>query len=353
MPQRAKGPRLYWHDAKGKWVIRDTGRPETSTGTADRGAAEAALAAYITARDRPTGPSHADQFLIAQALDLYGREHAPTTKAPWRIAYAIEGLLPFWGALPVSAIKGETCRRYARQRGLSDGTVRRELGVLRAALAHCAREGYLLTAPPVTLPAAPPARDRWLTRDEAARLIWAAWRAREIRKGSPTGKRTMKHLARFILLSLYTGTRKEAALALRFSPHTGGGYVDTANGVLYRRGEGQRVSKKRQPPARLPDRLLAHLRRWEAMGQTWVVEYHGARCGDIKTAWAAACEAAGLDGVTPHTLRHTAITWSLQRGASLWDASGYFGASVETIERVYGHHSPQHQESARRAMDSR
>lgn len=278
--------------------------------------------------------------MIADALDIYAREHAASTAAPERIGYAIDALLPFWGKLPVSAIKGETCRRYAKSRQRADATVRRELGTLRAALGHCVREGYLIGAPAVTLPAKPASKERWLTRGEAARLLWAAHR-------STRGK----HLARFILIGLYTGTRKEAILALRFGPHVGGGWIDAEGGLMYRRSDSARATKKRQPPARLPDRLMAHVRRWSG---TWVVQYQGGRCGDIKTGWKAIREAAGLDeGVTPHTLRHTAITWALQRGARTWDVAGYFGVSIKVIEEVYGHHSPDHQSTARNAMDRR
>ncbi len=355
MPERAKGPRLYWHKSRGKWVIRDTGRSEVATGTSDRGEAEKRLAEYIAARDRPTvGPRDAAAVLISEVLSLYVSEHAVTTKDPDRILYAVEALLPFWGKLTVSAVKAETCRRYGRSRVTTKGmpmgktrpigsaTIRRELGTLRAAIGYCHAEGYILTAPPVTLPEKPPAKDRWMTRDEAAKLLWAAWRSKRA-----------KHLAHFILIGLYTGTRKDAILRLHFGPNTIGGWIDTRNGLLYRRGEGERQSKKRQPPARLPDRLLAHARRWKEMGARFPVEYQGGRCGDIKTGWVAIADEAGMPGVTPHTLRHTAITWSMQRGASIWDAAGFFGASVETIEGTYGHHHPDHQESARRAMDQR
>lgn len=280
--------------------------------------------------------------MIADALDIYAREHATSTVAPERIGYAIDALLPFWGKLAVSAIKGETCRRYAKSRNRADATVRRELGTLQAAIKHCEREGYLLGAPTVTLPPKPDPKQRWLTRSEAARLLWAAHR---LERG--------KHLARFILIGLYTGTRKEAILTLRFGPHTQGGWIDLENGLMYRRAADAQQTKKRQPPARLPNRLMAHVGRWKGQG-TWVVEYQGGRCGDIKKAWHAARIAAGLDSaVVPHTLRHTAITWAMQRGARSWDAASFFGVSVEVIEKVYGHHSPDHQSTAREAMDRR
>jgi len=53
--------------------------------------------------------------------------------------------------------------------------------------------------------------------------------------------------------------------------------------------------------------------------------------------------AAKLGGdVTPHTLRHTAATWLMQGGADIWQASRLLGMTVETLERVYGHHHPGH-----------
>lgn len=87
------------------------------------------------------------------------------------------------------------------------------------------------------------------------------------------------------------------------------------------------------------------------MGARFPVEYQGAMCGDIKTAWTTI--AASMPDVTPHTLRHTAITWAMQRGARVWDVAGYFGVSVEMIEKTYGHHHPDHQSSAREAMGKR
>ncbi|MEH7826821.1 hypothetical protein V6590_01535 [Gemmobacter sp. JM10B15] len=154
-------------------------------------------------------------------------------------------------------------------------------------------------------------------------------------------------------MALYSGTCKDAVLRLAYMPNTRGGWIDTEHGLMFRRAESERVTNKRQPPARLPDRLLAHLRRWERMGLRFPVEYQGALCGDIKTGWATITVDAGMSDVTPHTLRHTAITWTMQRGATAWDAAGFFGASVQMIERVYGHHHPDHQQSAREAIGRR
>ncbi|MCU0895126.1 MAG: hypothetical protein MUD06_12555, partial [Rhodospirillales bacterium] len=228
------------------------------------------------------------------------------------------------------------------------------LAVLQAAVNYCHREGYLVSAPVVTLPPAPPPRQRWLTRQEAAWLLLGA------RALNANGR----HLADFILHALYTGSRKQTILAMRLdTPSPVGGHVDTVNGILYRKPQSKIETKKRQRPARVPQRYLSYLRSQKRNGRQYVVEdYRGRQVGDIRKGWSRAVVLAkelaaakgiyiDLSDVTPHTLKHTAITWLLQRGATIWDAAGYFSTSAETIEKVYGHHSPHHQKTALEAFN--
>ena len=102
---------------------------------------------------------------------------------------------------------------------------------------------------------------RGVSAERAARYP-ARGRAQLIRAARQSSRG--KHIARFILVGLYTGTRKCAILGLRFMPHTSGGWIDTERGLLYRCADGTRETKKRQPLASLPRRLLTHLHRWEA-----------------------------------------------------------------------------------------
>jgi integrase len=196
------------------------------------------------------------------------------------------------------------------------------------------------------LPEKSPARERWLTRDEAAKLLWAAWRGGQ-------GKR--KHVARFILVGIYTGTRASAICGAAMEPTTGRGHVDLERGVFYRKAPGAKQTKKRQPPVRLSTRLLAHTRRWKRTGasRTAVVEWHGESVPRVSKAFRGAARAAGLDGVSPHALRHTAITWAMQNGADLYDAASMFGVTVQVLESVYAHHSPNAGASVSRAIERR
>ena len=133
-------------------------------------------------------------------------------------------------------------------------------------------------------------------------------------------------------------------------PNTEGGWVDTEAGIIYRRGTSEAETKKRTPPVPIPRSLLAHMRRWERNGARYVVEADGQRVGSVKTAWKRALAKAGIDHATRHDLRHTAVTWAMQRGAGKWAAAGFFGLSLDMLERVYGHHHPDHMQSAVEAM---
>lgn len=280
-------------------------------------------------------------------------------------------LADFWQPYTLADVNGRRCREYVawrvgrpwksakpEQTGnaarlVTEATARRELEDLRAAINHHRREGLCSEIVSVVLPEKGTGRDRWLTRSEAARLIWAAWRARQVMIDQRTERAVGRHLARFILLGLYSGTRHAAICGAALMPTVGRGHVDLERGVFYRRAQGARETKKRQPPVRLPDRLLTHLRRWERLGiaQQAVVEWNGKPVRSVRKSFAAAVKAAGLDAtVTPHVLRHTAATWAMQNGADLWQAAGFLGMTVEMLQGRYGHHHPDFQRDAAEAV---
>jgi integrase len=132
--------------------------------------------------------------------------------------------------------------------------------------------------------------------------------------------------------------------------------VDLEHGVFYRLAQGTAPTNKRQPPVPLPPRLLAHLRRWHEKGiaDQYFVEFRGKPVKSVKTAFALAVRLAKLPGrVTPHTLRHTAATWLMQVGVSMWEAAGFLGMSEKTLRDVYGHHHSDYLRAAARAIGER
>jgi len=171
-----------------------------------------------------------------------------------------------------------------------------------------------------------------------------------------TEKRPLRHVARFILIALYTGTRASAVAAASPFPAKGRSYVDLDQGLFYRLAEGARATKKRQPPVPLPANLLAHMRRWvdKKIAKQHFVEWNDKPIKTVTTGFRSAVRRAGLDkNVTPHTLRHTAATWLMKNGVSIWEASGYLGMTPETLENVYGHHHPDHLRGAAAAIGAK
>jgi len=233
----------------------------------------------------------------------------------------------------------------------ADRKAPRDASLRTSAINYHRREGLCSEIVEVALPEASAGRDRWLTRSEAANLILAAWRYRETQLGRSTDRRSRQHIARFILVALYTGSRAGAVCGAALEPTEGRGWIDLSRGVFYRRPAGKRETKKRQPPVPLPPSLLAHLRRWKRQGQRFAVEWNGKPVTSIRKAFAAAVADAELPGkVTPHVLRHTAATWLMQAGVDLWEAAGFLGMTIEMLAERYGHHHPDHLSGARRAF---
>jgi len=339
MPAKRKGPRLYKRTRKGRepvWVIRDgTNEVSTGCGPGDDQAAEEALADYIARKHEPTKrESKLPRILIADVMNIYLTEHAPHTKSLDFLLYTGESILQWWGDKTLADVRGQTCRAYAdwrTGRGVTGQTARHDLTTLRAAIRYYHREyGPLDAVPEVTLPKKSPPRERWLTREEADRLLEAA--------------KPIEHLYRFIMIGLYSGTRSEAIRALKWLPSIDSGWIDLEREVLHRRGAQELESSKRRPPAKIHRALLPHLREWHdrdlELGIAHVCHYNGLKVGKLRRSWATACRNANIEDASPHVLRHTCTTWLLQAGVPVWEVAGFVGMSEETVQRVYGHHDP-------------
>jgi integrase len=334
MSRRNQGPRLHWL-AKRKcfyitWTEHGRSR-ECSTGTADREKAEVVFAEWMQRRGRRAGPSDPAAILVTEVLNEYLQQRELKVATPERIAYAVLPLTDFFEGRSVADVTPQTCGRYADNRGRSAGTTRRELGVLRAAINNAYRNGRITRPVAVELPERPEPRDRWLSRKEAACLIRSA-RTSRVRLYMPL----------FILIGLYTGRRKEAILSLRWPQ------VNLEARTISFEVSGRRRTNKKRGIIPIPPRLLPHLRRARKRGTDLghVLHIDGKRIGDIKKGFAAACARAGIAGVSPHTLKHTAATWLMQAGTDPWQAAGFLSISVETLLRVYGHHHPDYQREA-------
>lgn len=368
MPKKSRGPHLFLKteaDRAPIWYIRDGKRKRsTGFGKGNAGPARQALGAYIAENSKPDfGDGHPSRVKVATVIDLYAQDVAANVARPAEARSRLGRVLGHFGEKTVDKIDPSECKAYARARN-APAAARRELADLQSALSYAYKARKLLFPVPVMLPKAGAPRERWLTRHEAARFLLGAMGYRLFecsdvktrKKRWAIWERTADrnpHVARFVLLGLGTGTRHDAILSLGFHPHVGGGYVDLDAGLLYRRAAGAAQTNKRKPPAPLPGRLAAHLRRWAAMPASglYIVSYDGSRLAKMKRAWHTARKLAGLSkDVTPHVLRHTCVTWMMLRGVPFGEAARYTGMTEAVLEKTYGHHHVDFLRRAARAL---
>jgi integrase len=399
MPRPSKGPRLYLRrgrvDAKSGrplpdvYFIRDgQGQVSTGCGPDSLPAAERQLAAFIAKKWTPEAarsPSRSDpaQVLIADVLAYYGRRKADKLRRDKATMNGfVNRLLDWWGERTLSDVTESNCEAYAAARitqpdarykdsakapRVSLETARCELEVLSAAIGAWDREYHLTRRPVVTLPAKAESQRDALSRQEAASLLRAAMGHRRRENGSwerlgASAAANRAHLRRFLLIGLYTGSRHSVITSLLWEESATNAWVDLEKGMVFRRGKSEAErGTKRRPVVRLPARLLAHMRRWRAMDAKaatkdkpmLAVVHHGGDplAGKVRTGFEGIVRDAGLDpAITPHWLRHTCVTWLMERGVDMWEAAAYAGMTVKVLEDHYAHHRPDHHAAARKAL---
>jgi integrase len=225
------------------------------------------------------------------------------------------------------------CRQYRDMRyaaGRKPNTVRKELEVVRAALNWHKRADKAV----FELPSPPPAKERFLTKEEARRLL--------------KGARRFAHVRAFIALSLTTAARQSALLELTWDR------VDFDRGLIrLPLGVASDEDRKRRAVVPMNRRARRYLRVLKA-GATCnhVIEWGGHRVLSIKKGFRAACDRAGIEGVTPHILRHTAASWMAMAGVPMFEISRMLGHSdTRVTERVYAKLSPEHLRRASAVLD--
>jgi integrase len=341
MPRQGRGPHLWLNPERNTWYIKD-GRERQGTGChkSDRAGAEQKLAEYTAGKElkrNTSGKRAPSQILVAHVIGLYLTEVAPERAREHEIKKRLGTVNEFFGKFYLSELTDDLYKAYAKFRG--DGAGRRELEDLRAAINYHRGKNLCDALIAVKLPSKGQARQAFLTREDAAKLIWHCWRYREIQHGKPTGKYSRKHIARFIVAAIYTTRRKGALLETALERAPDRPWIDLRVGALWGKPlpEGH---KKRQPNVPLPSRLLGHIRRWAKNGARHLVEFHqGEEVGSIDKGFANACRDAGIDPeICVHSLRHTGITWLATEGrATVYQICRYAGITEDVFWNVYAH----------------
>lgn len=252
-----------------------------------------------------------------------------TEKQGRRVAEAMRhetaAVMGHFGTLQPAEVSTEIVRAYTdtrRAAGKHDGTIWTELGHLRTVFRWAAYTARLIDhAPAVERPPKPAPKDRWLTEAEIGRLM-----------GAPAAF----HIDLAVILMLATAGRVTAVLELTWDR------VDFEAGTIdLRVGDGPRKGRAIVPMNAMARAALITAR--EAALTDNVVEWGGKPVRSIKTGFNAKVAAAGLEGVTPHVLRHTAAVHMAKSGRPMSRISQYLGhTSTSVTERVYARFAPEH-----------
>jgi integrase len=311
---------------RGKWNAyeRVDGQPKrTSLGTTDREVAARRLIDLEQGRRRKA-------TTVAEMMAVYQEERGPRLAGKETLRFAWKLLEPVFGHLRPDQITRARTRAYAakeRQRGISDGKIRRDLSVLSAIIRYSDKQSPAV----IEMPPAPPPRSRHLTREEYRAL-------REASKKTP-------HLHLFVLLAYRTGGRASAILDLTWDR------VDFARGQI-RLGLGERRAKGRATVPMTEDTAGILQEARKAALTDYVIEYGGKRVGSIKKAFARAAVRADLAWATPHVLRHSAAVHMAESGVSMAEIAQFLGHSSESITfRTYARFSPSYLKRAAAALE--
>jgi len=229
-----------------------------------------------------------------------------------------------------------------RGAGASPATVNRELSLLSSAL-NWARRALDWDIPnPVQgrKLREPEGRVRWISQEEAARLI-----------ASAAAEPRAPHLADFIALALNTGCRSGELLGLEW------GRVDLKRRLVTLEAQHTKSGKRRTVPlnnsARAAMLSRARFRAQHCPDSPWVFAHQdGSRIAGTKRSFATACRRAEISDFRIHDLRHTCAAWLVTAGVPLTEIRDLLGHASVTMTERYAHLAPDRVRTAVDQLDA-
>jgi len=261
----------------------------------------------------------ADEF-----LELYSKPN----KRSWdRDERSLSSLKAFFAGETLRGLRAEKIERFkvARKAEVSGASVNRELACLKTLLAKAVEWGKLETNPAARVKKfrEKPGRERFLTPEEARRLVDAA---------SPA-------IRPVLIVALNTGMRRGEILSLKWSA------VDLVRDFILI--EDSKSGKSRRIP--MNGTVAAAIGALPKISEFLFYNPEtGTHLQGIAASFEKARDAAKLKGLRLHDLRHTAASWMVAAGVDLVTVSKILGhASIQMTMR-YAHPTP---ENMRRAVE--
>ncbi len=316
---------LYKREDSSIWWVRFThkgNRIQRSTGTSDHIKAkeyEAKLKASLWEQER-LGVKPIYKWNDAVVRYLHETQHKVSKDSD---ISRLRWLDQYLGGVELQAINRDFLDKILttkKAEGVANATANRVVEIVRTILTKACNEWeWLNRVPSIRLLPEPIKRVRWLTRNEAERLIAEL----------PT------HLGDMVRFSLETGLRRSNVTGLQWSQ------VDLVRRMAWIHPD--QAKARKAIPVPLSNVAVAVLRKQIGKHQANVFSYKGKPVYQVNTkAWHKSLKRVGIENFRWHDLRHTWASWHIQEGTPqhvLQELGGWSGP--EMVQR-YAHMSCDH-----------
>ena len=236
---------------------------------------------------------------------------------------ALKWLDPFLGKLHLDEINRDLVDKIKEAKlktGVKPATVNGLLEVLRVVLNTAFKEWeWIDRVPRVRMMKTANARIRWLTKNEAARLLSCL----------------PEHLRVMATFSLATGLRRNNVTGLEWSQ------VDLTRRVAWIHADQSKTGRPIGVP--LNREAVVLLRGQIGQHSIYCFSYKGKRINQVSTkAWYNGLKKAGIDDFRWHDLRHTWASWHVQSGTPIHVLQELGGWSEIKMVQRYAHLAPEH-----------
>lgn len=207
-----------------------------------------------------------------------------------------------------------------KDEGVSNATVNRVLEVMRAILRRCVEQWeWIDKAPAIRMLKEPTRRIRYLTREEAQRLL----------------VELPSHMADMAAFSLATGLRRANVTGMQWTQ------VDLERRLAWIHPDQAKARRAIAVPLNAEACLI--VQKQIGKHPTHVFSYRGKPITQVSTkTWYLALERAGITNFRWHDLRHTWASWHVQNGTPLFALQELGGWESAEMVRRYAHLAADH-----------
>lgn len=316
---------LYKRKGSSIWWVRFThkgNRIQQSSGTSERIKAEeyeAKLRSSMWEQER-LGVKPIYQWNDAVVRYLRETQHKASQVSDM---YHLRWLDKYLNGVELQTIKRDLLDKISaakKAEGVENSTVNRVQEVVRIILRKACNEWeWIDRVPMVRMLPEPTKRVRWITRNEADRLI----------------AELPAHLADMVLFSLETGLRRSNVTGLQWSQ------VDLVRRTAWIHPDQAKARKAIGVP--LSSVAVSVLRKQIGKHQANVFSFRGKSVHWVNSkAWRNALKRVGIENFRWHDLRHTWASWHIQEGTPLYVLQELGGWSSPIMVQKYAHLSSEH-----------